>query len=176
MFQAEFVLEKGHLKPPNKLQGVLRRISMCTGGCVSMLDGAGKWLYCDSESAHPTFSSPTACLLWTGAMSWLTHGSCLLTDVMIAWLCLLTRARRTQLTHCSVVLLSGNGLYSWILLTAALQGLLRWLSFTACRTETPLESPGQQVCVSGGATARFWPLQQVHDINSHTNTIVAPCW
>lgn len=42
MFQAKLVLEKGHLKPPNKLQGAFMGMSMCSGGCASMLDVAGK--------------------------------------------------------------------------------------------------------------------------------------
>lgn len=174
MFQAELVLEKGHLKPPSKLQGALRGISMCSGGCASMLDGAGKWLCRDSESAHPTFSSPTACLLRTAAMSWLTHGPCLLTDVMIAWWCLLTRARRTQLTHCSAVLLVAMGFMAGFVNCCMAKPAER--AVTDCRTGTPWESGGQQVCVLGGATAQFWPLQQVHGLSNPTNTIVTLCW
>lgn len=146
---------------------------MCTGGWASMLDGAGKWLYHDSESAHPTFSSPTTCLLWTGAVSWLTHGSCLLTDVMIAWWCLLTWATRTQLPPCCAVPL-------FLVEMGCRAGCCSLLPFAEmvgiqCRTETPWEPRGQWVCVSGGATAQFWPPQQVLGLKSHTNPIVTPC-
>lgn len=62
MFQAELVLEKGHPKPPNKVPGFKRDLHVHRGMCLRA-GWCWKCLYHDSESAHPTFSSPTGCLL-----------------------------------------------------------------------------------------------------------------
>ena len=81
--------------------------------------------------------------------------------------------------HCSVVLLSGNGLWSLDFFNCCitkLAGTLRWLSFSAYRTGTLSEPCEQQDCVLLGAISRWWPLQQVHGPSSQTNTIVYPRW
>lgn len=169
MFQAELVLEKGHPKPPSKVPGFKRDLHVHRGMCLH----AG-WCW---KMSVPWLRVSTSNIFFSHclfAVNWshvLAHPRIMFInrcdDCMMVFVdmsqkdaahSLLCCAAQWKWVHCSLLHCKACWSGSHSLLVG----------------QKHLGS--QQVCVLGGATAQFWPLQQVHALNSHTNTIVTPWW